>query len=95
MTIGPLKLVINAHHTTIQKPEKQPEQKYFKRQNVNSITPARKSVKCKNKYDLIHPLWDTVETDISKLVRTTRVWNNLHQVRSRSEAWKATYFKRF
>jgi hypothetical protein len=26
MTIGPLKLVINAHHITIQKPEKQPEQ---------------------------------------------------------------------
>ena len=44
MTIGPLKLVINAYHTTIQKPVKQPEQQIFKRQRLNRITSARKPV---------------------------------------------------
>jgi len=27
-------------------------------------------------------------TYISNLVHTTRLWNNLHQVRSKSKAWK-------
>jgi hypothetical protein len=31
--------------------------------------------------------------DISNLVRTTRFWNNLHQVRLKSKDWKAKLFK--
>jgi len=30
-----------------------------------------------------------IKTKISNLVRTTRFWNNLHQVRSKSKDWKA------
>jgi hypothetical protein len=30
-----------------------------------------------------------VKTYISNLVRATRFWNNLHQVRSKSKDWKA------
>jgi hypothetical protein len=30
-----------------------------------------------------------------KLVRTTRFWNNLHQVFSMSKDWKAKYIKSF
>ena len=30
-----------------------------------------------------------IKTYISNLVRTTRFWNNLHQVRSESKDWKA------
>jgi hypothetical protein len=29
-----------------------------------------------------------IKTYISNLVRTTRFWNNLHQVRSKSKDWK-------
>jgi hypothetical protein len=30
---------------------------------------------------------------MSNLVHTTRFWNNLHQVRSKSKDWKAKYLK--
>jgi len=30
---------------------------------------------------------------ISNLVRTTRSWNNLHQVRSQSKDWKPNKFR--
>jgi len=49
----------------------------------------------------VHSLWQgdiylmmgVIKTDISNLVRTTRFWNNLHQVRSKSKDWKAKKFK--
>jgi len=30
-----------------------------------------------------------IKTEISKLVRTTRFWNSVHQVRSNCKDWKA------
>jgi len=31
-----------------------------------------------------------INTYISNLVRTTRFWDNLHQVRSKSKGWKTS-----